>query len=130
MRVLPTRWQRKPAGIKITSLSPCVYPVVVCVTVGRIEALQHMIAEGKCPRRRKCPRGWKMSDTRCDWIDRPIVGRVNTAVSVCIKFLSHLEQSVSHCWSLRVINYLRCHLDVKNVLLITLISWADFSHLR
>jgi len=23
-----------------------------------------------------------MSDTRCDWIDRPIVGRVNTAVSV------------------------------------------------
>ena len=25
VRVLPTRWRRKPAGIEITSLSPCVY---------------------------------------------------------------------------------------------------------
>jgi len=25
MRVLPTRWQRKPAGIEITSLSPYVF---------------------------------------------------------------------------------------------------------
>jgi len=25
MKVLPTRWRRKPAGIEITSLSPCVY---------------------------------------------------------------------------------------------------------
>ena len=34
MRVLPTRWRRKPAGIEITSLSPYVYRLRVCLLLG------------------------------------------------------------------------------------------------